>query len=867
VLCLAWTASQPADAGRPGRAAESKADAPARVARSAKPVVVSLKVEPPSIVLFGPRAEGRLVVTGRDSSGRAYDLTPEAQITTSDPRVASVSADRVIRPVGDGAATLAVRCGDRTCRVTVEVRRMSGPAPVDFTREVIPVLTRAGCNQGTCHGSQHGKGGFKLSLAGFEPDLDYFSIAKQSGSRRAVLTDPHRSLFLLKPTMKLPHQGGIRLTAGSPDYQLLVRWIQEGARGPAANAPVVTRLEVFPQSRVMVRSQKQTLVVIATYSDGITRDVTRWARIGTLNDAIASATPEGTVTGVGPGETAIMVRFGGQATIAQVSVPFANDVRIAGFTPANFVDEHVQRKWKTLGIPPAPLCDDSTFIRRLYLDVIGTAPNPAEVRAFLADALPNKRAALVDRVLDRPEYADYWTLKWGDLLRSNRGPLGPKGMWSLTNWIRAQFRDNRPMDQFCRDLITAQGSTFTNGPANYYRVASNPPDLAETTAQVFLGMRLQCVKCHHHPFERWSQEDYYRFAAYFSRVGLKGSEEFGIFGGEQVVRLNKGGEVYHPKSGQKMTPAPLGGYPMAMRVREVKTANLVDPDPDAAGDRRRLLAEWITRDNQVFARNLANRYWGYLMGRGLVEPIDDQRVTNPPTNPELLDALAKDLADHKFDVKHLIRTICTSRVYQLSADADRRNQADSMFYSHFTIKRLPAEVLLDSVNIATGTQEKFEGLPAGTRAIQLPDPVVNSSFLDTFGRAPRVIACECERAGEPNMTQALHLMMSDLVNRKVQDGNNVITKLIAEKKSDAEIVEALYLGTLGRPPKPVESAKALKALRDLVERPAYLPRERIFFIRPVGLPRETALKEKDRRVALEDILWALLNSKEFVFNH
>lgn len=858
---LVWSSLAPA-APSPVKPAPTKAS----TAPSA-PKIISIKVEPPSITLFGPRAEGRVVVTGKDAAGRTFDITPSAVLTTDNPKVASAGKDQVLHPIGDGAANVVVRCAGQTARVPIEVKRLSLPAPIEFAREVDPIFTRAGCNGGSCHGAQYGKGGFKLSLSGFDPDVDYFNIVKQSGGRRTILTDPQRSLFLQKPTLAMPHAGGKRLDPSTSDYRTIVRWLQEGATAPTAKDPTVTRVDVYPRDRVMTRGQKQTILVVATYSDGVIRDVTRWARINTLNDAIASATPNGVISGVGPGEASVMVRFGGQATVAHVSVPYAQGLRITGFTTANFVDEQVQRKWQTLGIPPSPACDDATFVRRVFLDVIGTPPSASEVRAFLADASSDKRTRLVDKVLDRPEYADYWTLKWGDLLRSNRGPLGPKGMWSLTNWIRGQFRDNRPMDQFCRDLITAQGSTFTNGPANYYRVASNPPDLAETTAQVFLGMRLQCTKCHHHPFEKWSQDDYYRFAAFFSRVGLKGSDEFGVFGGEQVVRLNNGGEVYHPKTGQRMPPTPLGGYPMAMRVRDVKTADLVDPNPDSGGDRRRYLAQWITTDNPIFARNLANRYWGYMMGRGLVEPIDDQRITNPATNPELLDALAKDLVDHKYDVKQLIRTICTSRVYQLSSDADKRNQPDSMFYSHYTIKRLPAEVLLDSVNLATGTREKFDGLPMGTRAIQLPDPTVNSYFLDTFGRAPRIIACECERGAEPNMTQALHLMMSDLVNRKVQDGNNLLHKLLADKKPDAEIVETLYLSALCRPPRPAEAAKAEQMIHDFVDRPGYMPPTPIFFIQPVAVPRVESLKAPDRKVAMEDILWALLNSKEFVFNH
>ncbi len=835
---------------------------------SPPPSVISLQVEPARITLVGPRAEGRLVVTARLSSGVAVDVTPMARITSSNPRVADVDPGRVSHPISDGQASLVVAYGGRSVSVPVSVKDARKAAPIEFTREVVPIFTHAGCNQGSCHGSQYGKGGFKLSLAGTEPDVDYAALLKQAGGRRAYLFDPPQSLMLRKPTLAVAHMGGKRLEVGSIDYRLLLQWLADGAPGPTPKDPEVTRLDVFPSQRVMGKGGRQSLAIWATYSDGVVRDVTRWARLNALNEAVASVSADAVVRANGSGETGVMVRFGGQAALARVTVPFAQVARYPAFPSSNFVDDLVQRKWRSLGLLPSGPCDDATFMRRLYLDVIGTPPTAEEVRALLADTSSDKRTRLIDRVLDRPEYADYWTVKWADLLRSERGKLGPKGMWSFTNWIRAQLRENRPADQFCRDLITAQGSTFTNGPANYYRVVSSPPDLAETTAQVFLGTRLQCTRCHHHPYERWSQQDYYQFAAFFARVGIKGSNEFGIFGNEQVVRLNDGGEVTHPKTGKVMKPTPLGGYPDSMKVHAPKTADLVDPDPDAGGDRRALLADWITRDNPLFARNIVNRYWGYLMGRGLVEPIDDQRVTNPPTNPELLDALAKDFAAHGYDIKRLIRTICASRVYQLSASVTKQNQADSTFYTHYLVKRLPAEVLLDAVNAATGTQEKFGGLPAGFRAIQLPDPQVDSYFLDAFGRAPRAIACECERSAEPNVGQALDLMMGDVVNRKVQDQNGLLGKLIAAKKSETEILQTLYLAALGRPPRQEETARALGAIHGQMERPAFLPKQSVRFV-PVQLRvgRTAAAKAADRTAVLQDILWALLNSREFVFNH
>lgn len=857
VLCWSGAASAAPGSSRPSVT-------PSKPAESA---VATLRIEPAVIPLAGPRAEARFIVTAVRKDGTSEDVTDRCAVALSKPPVARMTAGRVLLPLADGDGALDATYGGRAARAAIRVKDSRARTPIEFSREIVPILTRAGCNQGACHGSQYGKGGFKLSLSGFDPDVDYFAIVKQSGGRRALPTDPLKSLVLQKPSLRIAHQGGLRLPAGSPDYRRVVEWLQQGAPGPTPKDPVVTRIDVYPSQRVLTPGKAQRLVVLATWSDGVVRDVTSWTRFGTLNDAVASCTPAGEVKSVGRGETAIMVRYGGQATVARMSVPFARLASAPKTAPVNYIDTLVMDKWRTLGLTPSAPCDDAAFMRRLYFDLLGTPPTMDEVKAFLADPAPDKRAKLIDRVLDRPEYADYWTLKWGDLLRSNRNTLSPKGMWSLTNWIRAQLRDNRPMDQFARDLITAQGSTFTNGPANYYRVASNPQDLAETTAQVFLGMRLQCVKCHHHPFEKWSQQDYYQFAAYFARVGQKGSSEFGIFGNEQVVRVNKDGEVYHPKTGQKMTPTPLGGYPERMRVRDTKTAGLVDPDPDRGGDRRAVLADWITRDNPLFARNIVNRYWGYLMGRGLVEPIDDQRITNPPTNPDLLDALARDLVAHKYDVKHILRTICNSRVYQLGSDPTPANVADTSFYTHYLVKRLPAEALFDAVNIATGTQEKFNDLPLGTRAIQLPDPNVSSYFLDTFGRAPRIIACECERAPEPNMGQALQLIMGEMLNRKVQDGNALPAKLLAAKKNDEEILQTFYYTALGRPPRADETYKAMSLLKSVVNRPGLLPARPWYWLKPLKLARTQDAKDRDRRQTLEDIYWALLNSKEFIFNH
>jgi hypothetical protein len=809
--------------------------------------VTTLAVSPSSIVLTGPRAQAQLLVSAALSDGSLIDVTDKAVFVPARPDAVRVDANGVLHPRKDGAIVVRVAYGGHSIAVPVTIKNAQTRVPVSFNNEVEPILTRLGCNQGSCHGAQYGKGGFKLSLAAFDPDLDYINIVKQGRGRRISQVDPAHSLLLLKPILHVPHGGGRRLELNSASYRTLAQWLRDGAPGPVPADPTVTKLEVLPAERILRKGgSTQQLTVRATYSDGTTRDVTPDTRLNTLNDAVAACTPNGLVSPVGKGQTAIMVRYAGQATVATIIVPFKNSTTAVAkiqnpkskiqnpFADASAqVDSLVAHKQQQLGLIPSPLCDDRTFARRVYFDLIGTAPTTEELTTFLADSASDKRARLVDRLLDRPEYADYWTLKWGDLLRCNRTTLTPKGMWSFTNWIRSQFQQNRPMDQMVRDLIVAQGSTFTNGPANFYRVASNPQDLAETTSQVFLGVRMQCARCHHHPFEKWSQTDYYQFAAFFARVGQKGSNEFGIFGNETIVRINDGGEVTHPKTGAVMRPTPLGAQLASLPGSKL-------PDPDADGDRRAALARWLTApDNRLFSRNIANRYWGYLLGKGIVNPIDDQRVTNPPTNPALLDFLADELTHSKYDLKHLLRVICNTQTYQRSSDATLANRGDELFFTHFMPRRLSAETLLDAIDFACGTHEKYNELPAGTRAIQLPDPNVGSDFLDVFGRPLRLIACECERVAEPNLSQTLQLMNGNKVNGKVTQGDGRLAKLINAGLPDDSVLKDLYIATLARPPKQAERAQVLGALM-------FAP---------------------DRKAVYEDVLVTLLNSKEFLFNH
>ena len=647
-------------------------------------------------------------------------------------------------------------------------------------------MTKLGCNQGACHGSQHGKGGFKLSLLGFEAEPDHTAIVKSAEGRRVTPFAPEESLLLLKPTLAVAHGGGKRMEADSPEFELIRLWLEQGAPGPAKDDPAVVGVKVFPDRRLMEPDQEQRLVVVATLSDGTERDVTDQARFDTLNEAVAKVEPTGLARTVGQGETNVMVRYQGHAALARLTVPYARN-KPFDFPPHNIIDDKAAAKWLELGLVPSGLCTDAEFLRRAMLDTIGTVPTPGEVEDFVADPALDKRAKLVDRLLDRPEYVDFWALKWGDLLRVNTDKLGAQGMLAFNLWLRDAFRANKPVGRMVEELVTAQGSIYTNGPANFFRVAANPEDLAETTAQVFMGVRLQCAKCHHHPFEAYGQDDYYGLAAYFARIRTKGSQEFGLFGGEQVIFVANSGEVSQPRTGKVMKPTPLNA-----------------PSADDPVDRRRALAHWLTGpDNPWLARNVVNRYWGYLMGKGLVNPIDDLRETNPPSNPELLDALASEFIAGGYDLKKLLRLILNSRTYQLSALATPENRLDTTFFTHYQIKRLTAEQLLDAINYATGTTEKFGAKPLGTRAIAMPDTSVKSYFLDTFGRPLRVLACECERSPDPNLSQALHLMNGDLVNRKVAQADGRLARWLKDPRlTDETLIQNLYLVTFNRPATP-----------------------------------------------------------------
>jgi hypothetical protein len=667
----------------------------------------------------------------------------------------------------------------------------------------------------------------------FDPEVDFNSIAIASRGRRICPTNPDGSLLLGKASNRIPHGGGTRLAKDSADYALLATWIAAGAPGPAGSSVAVTGLEVEPAKRVAASGVTQQIRVVATYADGRRRDVTGWARFDAMDEGVVKVSPTGVATTVGKGQGAVMARFGGEATIATFVVPFAAVADLSGWTSPHPLDVVAGKKFAEIGLTPSGLCDDATFLRRAFLDSIGGLPTADEARAFHASTAADKRERLVDELLgltgdparDRhvDRYAAWWSLKWADLIRNNSAVVGESGMWALHNWLRESFRTNKPFDRFVTELITAKGSIFASGPANYFRIANNPSDLAESTAQLFLGTRLQCAKCHHHPYERISQADYYSFAAFFARVASKNSAEFGIFGGETIVVVNPSGEVSHPRSGAVMKPTPLEGEPM-----------------ENADDRRIALAGWLTTpENGWFARNIVNRYVAYLLGRGLVEPIDDIRSTNPPSNPAMMDLLVAEFRGSGFDVRRLMRFIMTSRLYQLESQPTAGNAADERFYSHYRVKRLGAESLLDGIDEVTGVRTKYPSLPLGTRAIELPDAAAANTnpFLVTFGKPKRASVCECERTPDENLAQALHTLNGDIVATKVADASGRVAKLVAAGTPVAACVEELYLATLSRPPSPLEAADGAEIV--------------------AASPSPTE--------GLQDLLWALINSKHFLF--
>ena len=706
----------------------------------------------------------------------------------------------------------------------------AGERSVTFERDVQPILTRAGCNAGACHGKARGQNGFALSLLGFDADSDHEAIAKEARGRRVFPAAPEESLLLRKASAKVPHAGGPRLEAGSPMYETVRRWIADGMLRTPADAPRLDKVIVAPTDRTLAHGESFALTVTARFSDGSVEDVTRLAAFGSSEPTLVAIGADGRVkAGPIPGEATISARFGGLFANCDVSIPLPEPVppeRYAALPRSNFIDGLVWTKLRKLGLTPSAPAGDATYLRRAFIDVIGRLPTPDETRAFLADTSKDKRTKLVDRLLDRPEYADHWANKWVDLLRPNPYRVGIKAVFNLDGWIRDAFRRNMPYDEFVRRIVAAKGSTFEQGPATIFRDRREPEEIAPMVSQLFLGIRLECAKCHHHPFESWGQEQFYEFAAYFARVGRKGTGlSPPISGSEEVVFAGKSGTVKHPLTGKVLPPKALFG------------SAPVDDDPDA--DPREALARWMTSaENPYFARVIVNRVWADLMGRGIVEPVDDLRATNPPSNGPLLDALADDFRRHGCDLKHLIRTIMASSAYALDSAPDDRNVADTHNFSRHYRQRLRAEVLLGAISDVTGVPDSFPATPPGSRASTIWTHRVESLFLDTFGRPDPNQDPPCERTADTSVVQALHLMNAPDLHRKVTSDDGRAARLAKGEMSPKAIVEELYLLTYGRFPTDEERAVG------------------------EGLFSEP---KANRRASVEDLLWALLNSAEFVF--
>jgi hypothetical protein len=701
---------------------------------------------------------------------------------------------------------------------------------VTFDRDIEPILTRAGCNAGACHGKASGQNGFKLSLLGFDPEFDHLAITREAGGRRILRAIPEQSLLLQKATARVPHGGGRRIDPAGPFYETFRRWIVAGFPRTPPGAPKLERLTTEPGECRLRQNESFELRVMARFTDGSAQDVTQLASFGSSESTIVAVDANGRVkAGRFAGEATISARYEGMFANCDVSIPLPGELPAdlyKSLPRSNFIDDHVWAKLKKLGLTPSGRAADATFLRRAHLDVIGRLPNPDEARAFLADSSPDKRARLVDRLLDRPEYANHWANKWMDLLRPNPYRVGIKAVLNLDAWIRDTFRRNMPYDRFVRAIVTARGSTFEEGPSTIFRDRREPIEIAPVVSQLFLGIRLECAKCHHHPFESWGQEQFYEFAAYFGRVGRKGvGLSPPISGGEEIVFTARSGSLEHPRTGKVLAPKPLFG-----------SAPVFD-DPEA--DPRQALAGWMTSsDNPYFAKVMANRVWADLMGRGIVDPVDDIRATNPPSNGPLLEALAKDFRDHGYDIKHLIRTITASSVYGLSSEPNTRNIADTRNFSRYYRQRLRAEILLDAISDVTDVSDVFDAAPPRSRALEIWTNRVPSLFLDTFGRPDPNQDPPCERTSDTAVVQALHLMNSLGVHKKLSADDGRVARLAKSDKSPRALVEELYLLTYSRFPTQEERTVAEALFLD---------------------PRS------DRRSATEDLLWALLNAPEFVF--
>lgn len=730
-----------------------------------------------------------------------------------------------------------------TCRIDASITTDDQAAPISFERQVQPILAKSGCNSGACHGALAGKGGFRLSLRGYDAAADHFSITQELRGRRIDLSDPGRSLFLSKPSGAVPHQGGLRLPVDSQDYRILSQWIAEGATGPSTNVAPLRSLQVSPDVSRLLPGQDVQLKVTAHYADDSVADVTAWSIFSSTDEAIAGVNPSGKVSIRGSGEGAVLVWFDSQVRLARLTVPFPNQVSpelYANSPRRNFIDHLNLKQLESLQLPPSPRCDDETFLRRATLDTLGRLPTTEESDAYFANPSETRRDQLIEALLASPSFVDYWTYRWSDLLLINGTRLRPEAVKAYYQWIRKQVENNVPWDDFVRQVVTATGTSFENGATNFYALHQSPEDMTENVSQAFMGLSIGCARCHNHPLEKWTNDQYYSMANMFARVRTKG------WGGEprsgdglRTLYVAAEGELVQPKTGRPQPPAPLDGEPLPFS------------DPS---DRRTVLATWLTDpQNPYFSRAITNRVWANFYGRGLVEAVDDLRLSNPASNEELLAAASQHLVDHRFDLKQLMRTILQSETYQRSSQPLAVNREDSKYLSRYFPRRLMAEVLLDSIDQVLGTSTSFKEIafpgadrqaidfyPEGTKAIQLYDTAIASTFLKAFGRHNREITCDCERSDQPSMVQVLHLSNGDTLNPKLAKTGNWIEQGIQQGWDDATFIDQLFHVALMRKPSDQERQRLLAVAH---EYPA-----------------------AERRQALEDLVWSVLTSTEFTFN-
>ncbi|VTS01796.1 DUF1549 domain-containing protein [Tuwongella immobilis] len=778
------------------------------------------RVEPASVQLRDAFDGRQLLVFGGQS-----DLTRQAQYQSQSPAIATIDATGYITPHADGTTDIRVTAAGETKVVRVTVSGVGSSRAIDFKTEIVPILSKTGCNAGGCHGKASGQNGFRLSLFGFDAEFDHAAITKEARGRRIFPASPESSLLIVKATAKVPHGGGKRLQEQTDEYRRLLQWIAAGAPAAAPDAAVVTRIRVIPEDRVLQDQQQQQLAVLADYSDGTTRDVTRQAEYQSNLDVVASVDKEGLIQArAQSGEAAIMARYMGYVAVCRAMVPHGEPLQsLPNWQPVNRIDELAAKKWMKLGLQPSPPCDDATFLRRVTLDLAGRLPHAEEVTQFLADTQPNKRALAIDRLLESPDYAAFFAMRWGSILRNSNLAGSERASYAFHNWLKDQIARNVPYDQFVRGLVAASGE-WQDAPAINWFWQNRDDQLHQTTAdvaQVFLGVRLQCAKCHHHPYERWGQAEYYGLAGFFTRLGRKSfGEPPPYFTAANVTT----GEL-NPLTGKTPEPRFLDG---------------IEPKFGPADDPRHALVDWMAKpDNPFFAKALVNRYWGHFFGRGLVHEVDDLRETNPPSNPELLDFLATEFVRSKCDVKAMIRLMLNSRVYQLSSDPIDANRKDRQNFARFYARRMIAEVFLDSVNSATGVKERFNNMSLNARAVDLPHENFGSYFLDTFDRPRRVTTCDCERSTGATLAQVLLLANSEDMENKLHSDQGRIAKALKAKKPVREIIDELYLQSVSRLP---------------------TDRERQRIERFVG-------QSPDPAAAFADVLWTLVNSKEFMFNH